>query len=94
MGQKLIGAVIGIALVVGIKFYNKSSSSAEVKQHMVKLCAGDQGCEAAVNANFDACFAEAYKMGGRRQSSRLEGEKLVECLNSRSGKPHFSYNGK
>lgn len=77
-----------------ICFYDKTSSSAEVKQHMVKLCAGDAACEGAVNTHFAGCFEQAYKMGGRRQSSRLEVSSLVECINTQAGKAYFSYNGK
>lgn len=94
MAQKVIGAVIAIALVVGVKFYNKSSATAEVKAHMVKLCGGDAACEQAVGTHFEACFEQAYKMGGRRRDSRLEGGQLVQCVNSRAGKPYFSFTEK
>lgn len=89
--QKLAIGLVAIVAVLGMKFYNKSSASTEVKAHLVTLCHGDAGCQSAVDSHFEACFESAYKMGGRRSSSRLESEQLVSCINSRSGKPYFAY---
>jgi hypothetical protein len=89
--QRLAAILVGVAFVLGMKFYNKSSANKEVKAHLMALCEGDAGCQTAVGTHFDGCFESAYKMGGRRSSSRLESEQLVLCINSRAGKPHFAY---
>ncbi len=83
-------AVVAIAAVVGLKYYNKGAAHDEVKEHLVKLCEADARCEKAVATHFDTCFEESFKMGGRRQASRLEADKLVSCLNRRSGTPYFA----
>ena len=83
-------AVLGVAILVGLKFYNKSSDGRAVKAKLVELCEGDVKCTQSVQAHFDSCFESAYKMGGRRRASHLEAEQLVECLNSRSGQPYFA----
>jgi hypothetical protein len=91
MRNKAIAAVLGVAAMLGMKFYNKASAHDGVKQQLVALCESDPGCQQAVETHFEACFDAAYKVGGRRRASRLEAGQLVGCLNSRSGQPYFSY---
>ena len=88
--KRVAGVLIGVALVFGLKFYNKNTAAHEVKARLVELCEQDSSCVAAVDQNFDACFEQAYKMGGRRKSSHLESEQLVQCVNGRSRKAYFS----
>ena len=89
MNRLLVG-LVGVALVLGIKLYNKSSAATEVKAHLVQLCQGDSACLASVDQHFDFCFERAYKMGGRHQASSLEPSELVQCLNGRSRKSYFA----
>jgi hypothetical protein len=91
MGKRLATGLVVVVAVLGLKLYNKRSSSQEVKAHLTTLCAGDAACASAVAGHFDACFDAAYKLGGRRRSSHLEGGQLVQCINTRSGKPYFTY---
>ena len=89
MGRVAV-AVLGIAIIVGLKFYNKSSDGKAVKAQLLEVCEGDAKCVQSVQAHFDACFESAYKMGGRRRASHLEAEQLVQCLNTRAGQPYFA----
>ena len=88
--KRVAGVVVGVALILGLKFYNKNAAAHDVKARLVELCDKDSACVTAVDRNFDACFEEAYKMGGRRSSSRLDSDKLVQCVNSRSGEEYFT----
>jgi hypothetical protein len=92
--KRLGGILVGLALMVGFKIYNKSTHAAHVHKHLVSLCEGDKACESAVGTHFGACFETAYKMGGRRTSSSLAGEQLVKCINAKSGTEYFSYSEK
>jgi hypothetical protein len=89
--QKLAMGLLAVAAVLGMKFYNKSSANKEAKAHLMTVCESDAGCRSAVESHFEACFESAYKMGGRRSSSRLESEQLVSCINSRAGKAYFQF---
>jgi hypothetical protein len=44
---------------------------------------------ADVRKHYDACFEAAYKAGGGR-GSRLDVDRLVRCVNARSGVPYFA----
>jgi hypothetical protein len=92
MGRRLAGALVAVVAILGMKFYNKSSAHDDVKARMVQLCEGDSACQAAVDRHYDACFDSSYKMGGRRQSSKLDVDALVKCVNTRSGVPYFGVN--
>jgi hypothetical protein len=83
MGKRvLFGLLAGIA-ALGMKFYNKSTDSQELKARLVSLCAGDSRCVQSVDTNFDACFDQAYKLGGRRTASHLESDEFIACMNNR-----------
>jgi hypothetical protein len=77
-----VGLLIGGGLI-GMKFWNKSSGSGDVKQEITKLLArhlAPQGNTEAevkelVDQHHDACFDQASSMGGRRQSSSFDAEK-------------------
>ena len=88
--KRVAGAVIAIVAVVGMKFYNKASAHDDVRVRLVQLCEGDNACQTAVSTHYEACFDAAYKMGGRRQSSKLDLNSLVKCVNSRSGEEYFT----
>jgi hypothetical protein len=89
MNRLLVG-LLGVGLVLGLKYYNRSSAATDVKAHLVQLCEGESGCLSAVEHNFDGCFEQAYKMGGRRQASHLESGELVQCLNDKGRKSYFA----
>jgi hypothetical protein len=87
--KRVLGIVLGVAAVFGMKMYNKGAAASDVKSHLVRVCDGETACVDAVNQNFDACFEQAYKMGGRRRSSRLDSKQLASCLNDKAGQPYF-----
>jgi len=88
--KRLAGALVAIVAIVGMKFYNKASAHDNVQAQLIQLCEGDDACQTAVRTHYDACFDSSYKMGGRRQSSRLDESTLVKCINSRAGEEYFS----
>jgi len=83
MGKRVLFGVLAGVFALGMKFYNKSTDSQELKSHLVSLCAGDSRCVQSVETNFEACFEQAYKLGGRRTSSHLESDEFVACMNNR-----------
>jgi len=83
MGKRVLFGVLAGVFALGMKFYNKSTDSQELKSHLVSLCAGDSRCVRSVETNFEACFDQAYKMGGRRTASHLESDEFVACMNNR-----------
>lgn len=89
--MKKVGiGLLGVALLFGMRFFNKSSDSKAVKARLVALCESDTRCVQSVDAHFESCFEAAYRLGGRRQSSHLETGALVQCLNSRAGQSYFA----
>jgi hypothetical protein len=88
--NRVVAGLLGVALLFGLKFFNKSSDSKAVKARLVELCEADTRCLQSVEAHFEACFDSAYKMGGRRKSSHLEAEQLVQCMNARAGRSYFA----
>jgi hypothetical protein len=90
--RRLAGAIVAIVAIVGMKFYNKASAHDDVQARLIELCAGDGECQAAVRTHYDACFDAAYKMGGKRQSSKLDANALVKCVNTKAGEEYFTVN--
>lgn len=90
--KRLAAALVAVVAIVGMKFYNKASAHDDVQARLIELCEGDDACQTAVRAHYDACFDQAYRMGGRRQGSKLDLDRLVQCVNSRSGEEYFSVN--
>ena len=88
--KRLAVGILGVAILFGVKFFNKSSDGKAVKAQLIALCEGDARCTQSVEAHFEACFDSAYKMGGRRRASQLEAGQLAQCLNSRAGKSYFA----
>lgn len=87
--NRIAGALVAVIAIVGMKVYSRVSAHDDVQARLVELCAGDAACQTAVAAHFDACFEASYKMGGRRQSSSLDEQALVTCVNSRAGEDYF-----
>jgi hypothetical protein len=90
MGKRLAGALLGVVAVFGMKAYNKASAHDDVRARLVALCETDAECVADVDRHYEACFDASYTMGGRRQSSKLDVDALVRCVNTRSGVPYFA----
>jgi hypothetical protein len=88
--NRVVVGLLGVALLFGVKFFNKSSDSRAIKARLVELCESDKRCVQSVEAHFEACFESSYKLGGRRKASHLEADELVQCLNRRSGQPYFA----
>jgi hypothetical protein len=90
MGRRLLAAAVAVVAILGMKFYNKASAHDDVRSRLVALCEGDAECRADVEKHYDACFESSYRMGGRRQSSQLDVDALVRCVNTKSGAPYFA----
>ena len=90
MGRRLAGALLGVAAILGMRFYSKTSAHDDVKARLVSLCSTDAECLADVRKHYDACFEAAYRAGGRRAASRVDVDALVKCVNARSGVPYFA----
>jgi hypothetical protein len=90
--RRLAGAVVAVVAILGMKFYNKASAHDDVQARLIELCEGDGACQTAVRTHFEACFDASYKMGGRRQSSKLDATVLVKCVNARAGEEFFTVN--
>jgi hypothetical protein len=88
--NRLVGAVLAVGVILGMKFWNKQSAYKETKARLVSLCEGDAACVSSVGRDFDACFESAYSMGGKRQGGKLGAENLVRCLNQKSGEQYFA----
>jgi hypothetical protein len=88
--KRLAGALVAIVAILGMKFYNKASAHDDVQGRLIELCEGDSACQTAVRTHYDTCFDQAYKMGGRRQGSKLDLDNLVKCVNSRAGEEYFT----
>ena len=43
-----------------------------------------------MNANFDTCFEEAYRMAEKKDTEQQAAQALVTCLNTRSDEPYFT----
>ncbi len=79
--------VVVVAVVVGLKFYNKHKTSGEVlaqAESVVQTVPGYEQDPAYHDALFekahDEAFSEAYSMGGRRTRARFDSERYLEVL--------------
>jgi hypothetical protein len=84
-------AVVG-SLVLGVKFYHKSTTATEVKESLLAICSSDSSCNDAVNTHFQNCFNSSYDFGSRRRSANVDTEQLASCLNSNAGAEYFAAN--
>lgn len=87
--NRLLGALLTLATVFGIRAYNKQSAASEVKARLVSLCEGDSACVGSVATHFDACFDDAYTLSSRSQDGQKIARSLVTCLNQKSGEEYF-----
>jgi hypothetical protein len=87
--NRLLGALLTIATVFGIRVYNKQSAASEVKTRLVGLCEGDSACVATVETHFDACFDDSYTLSSRSQDGQKIARSLVTCLNQKAGEEYF-----
>jgi hypothetical protein len=87
--NRLLGAILGLATIFGIRVYNKNAAAAEVKTRLAALCEGQRACLASVETHFEACFDEAYNVSSRSQDGQKIARSLVTCLNQKSGEEYF-----
>jgi hypothetical protein len=87
--NRLLGALLTIATIFGIRVYNKQSTAHDVKSRLVSLCSGDTECVGSVETHFEACFEDAYSIASRRQDGQKVAQSLVSCLNQKSGEEYF-----
>ena len=87
--NRLLGAVLTLATIFGIRVYNKQSTASDVKGRLVSLCSGDADCVTSVETHFDACFEDAYSIASRRQDAQKVAQSLVRCLNQKSENEYF-----
>ena len=88
---RVIGALIAIGAIFGMKFYNKSNASDDIRAQLIKICKEDTACSAAVNTHFESCFGDAYTMGGRRTDAKFDYKGFTSCVNTKAGIEYFSF---
>ena len=87
--NRLLGALMTVAVMFGMRAYNQHESASEVKAKLTSLCSGDQACIASVETNFDACFENAYGVASGKDDAQKVARSLVSCLNQKSGEEYF-----
>jgi hypothetical protein len=90
MGSKIALGLVGVAVLFGFKFYQRSSSASETRAELVTICEGDAACKAAVEKHFETCHEQAYRLGGRRSSGGLNAKQLTACINTAAGEDYFA----
>ncbi len=80
-----MGVMVVVAIVMGVKFWNRSSSYKDVKAQMLKFCGGVAKCEAVLTESFDICFDSSYDIGGKNSSGGLDHAAFVQCINNTGG---------
>lgn len=88
--KQVVFGLIAAAALLGYRFYNKGQSHDAMKADLVKMCESEKPCVAAVNRHFDACFDNAYNMGGRRKGASFDQSQFLNCFNQKAGKTYFS----
>ncbi len=85
--KKVIGVVVVIVLVVGLKFYNRGSDDKQVLADMKEILADldlSEEDSAYVNGILEAehkrAFDAAYSMGGRRRAAKLDEDKYIDAV--------------
>ena len=85
--KRAVPILLIIAAVIGWKFYNKNSASAEVKEQAMALFQDlpqyeqeREFFETAVSESHDPAFNVSYSMGGRRRGSRFDNEQYHTLL--------------
>ena len=86
--NRLMGALLTVAVMFGMRAYNKHSAAADVKTKLVSLCSGDEACIASVETNFDACLENAYGIASRKDDAQRVAQSLASCLNQKSGEEY------
>lgn len=86
---RLLGAILGLATIFGMRVYNKHAAAADVKTRLASICEADRACLASVETHFGACFDEAYSLSSRSQDSQRIARSLVTCLNQKAGEEYF-----
>lgn len=83
----VVGIAVMIAIVLGMKYYNKGKTEKEVKQQASEVVQRIPGYDkdpayydSLLEAAHPAAFDSAYKMGGRRQSAKFDAERYLERL--------------
>ena len=89
--KRVAGYLIPVLVILGLQFHNKEGSRDDLRQELIQVCEDDTVCQHAVNVHFTRCFDETYKNPTRYRSARLDINKLVGCLNQRSGEEHFGF---
>jgi hypothetical protein len=87
--NRLLGALMTLAVIFGMRAYNKHEAASEVQAKLKGLCNGDQACVTSVETNFDACFENAYGIASGKDDAQKIAQSLVSCLNQKSGEEYF-----
>ena len=90
--KKSIGVFGVVLIVLGVKFWNKSSSYNDIKAQMFDFCEGAAQCETVLNKHFDSCFDNNYDMGSKSHSGGLNQSGFVQCINSHAGSDLLTLN--
>jgi hypothetical protein len=88
--RNVVGFVLLIAVVVGVKMWNRGDQSGDVRAEMMPHIQSMP--EYAANAAYlDECFdrahshafSESYSLGGRRRAAKLDYDKYMDVLFTR-----------
>ena len=83
-GKKILGFLVLVGVVVGIKFYNRGDDSAKVLKDFKEIMEKTDGyiahsdvLEPMIQRAHQFVFDEAYDMGGRRRGASFDEDKYV-----------------
>lgn len=88
---RIIGALVALSILFGMKFYTKSNASDDIRAQLIKICSEDSSCAEAVDSHFDSCFGDSYSMGGRRTDAKFDYKGFTSCINAKAGIEYFSF---
>ena len=87
--NRLLGALMTLAMLVGMRAYNKHEVTSDLKARLTSLCSGDASCLASIATNFDGCFENAYGVARSKDDGQRVAQSLVSCLSQKSGEEYF-----
>lgn len=77
---------VAVAVMVGFKFYNKSSAHDDYLKQTLEICGDDNDCQERISQSFEKCYDSSYDLGSKRRAGHLKTQEFVECINRNAGK--------
>lgn len=82
--KKILGFLVVVGVIIGIKFYNRGDDSAQVLKDFKEIMAKSDGYDAhsdvlepIIQRAHNSVFDSAYEMGGRRRGASFDDSKYV-----------------